>query len=129
MGYKLPTFNLLCNIWDAYDFAVDPPAIDPSFPNVPCNLQYARKMHYPGNGIMFLLLPKGTDVEDATLLANSVVDIVEVPAGSKRWYCVMSVDDVMKGFPTEYRCAEIKKAYLVVDAGNHPLWNWPEPYP
>lgn len=129
MGYKLPTFNLLCNIWDAYAFAADAPAIAPSFADVPCNLQFARKMHYQGPGVMFLLLPKGTDVEDATLLADSVVDVVECPAGSKRWYCVKSVDDVMKGFPTEYRCAEIVKAYLVVDANTFPSWNWPEPYP
>jgi hypothetical protein len=52
---------------------------------------------------MQLLLPKLTDVRAAW---NSLAaDVVEVPAGSHRFYYVIYVDDVAKGFANEHRFA------------------------
>jgi hypothetical protein len=77
---------------------------------------------------MFILLPKGTNVQDFDSANLNLCDIIECPAGSRRWYFIEWVDDVAKGFPTEYRAAN----------GVHPVqhlgamaaaWLWPVPYP
>lgn len=129
MAAHLPTFNIFCNIWTQYNTAAGPPIVAPTLTNVPCNLQYAKKTHYVSDAdIMWLLLPKLTDVRDCTDLTNLLIwDIVEVHAGSKRWYCVDNVDDVSKGFPTEYRVAELHKAWDFLSDGLP--WIWPVPYP
>jgi hypothetical protein len=65
--------------------------------------------------VMELLLPALTDVRGA-ITGNQ--DIVEVPAGSGRFYSVAFVDDVGKGFGNEYRFALIQQ-----------LAPWPVPTP
>lgn len=129
MPYHLPTFNLRCNIWHDQDPLGGPPTAAPDLANVPCNLQFAKKIHFEGGSIMFLLVPKGTDIRDSTTSSGNLVDIVEVPAGSQRWYYSWMVDDVSKGFPTEYRCAQIDKAYKIAQWQSYPGWLWPTPYP
>ena len=59
---------------------------------------------------MFLLLPALTDVRYTGVggTSDSFYDIVEVPAGSARWYWVLSVDDAGKGFANEHRVAELQ---------------------
>jgi len=122
--FTIPTFNLTCNLWTAGTF--------PGAPRVaamPCNLQAGRRLHvldYQENvGItatgsaMFLLTASGSDVRDLYTLAGS--DVVEVPAGSGRFYMVQVTDDVGKGFPNEFRFSVICKSTLVP--------NWPVPIP
>lgn len=121
MSFSLPIFNLFCNVWHQ---PAHPPAA-PSF-NVKCNLAYGRRgmselvdtslsFRWP----MTLLLPLGTDVR--TQAQGSSLDIVEVPAGSQRYYYVVAVDDVGKGFANEHRAAVL---IATADFGN-----WPIPYP
>lgn len=70
-----------------------------------------------------LLFPKLTDVRAAWNGAGA--DLVEVPAGSKRFYIVDWVEDVGKGFSNEYRLAIV---YYEV-AGNVTLAGGPFPAP
>jgi hypothetical protein len=129
MTFVSPTLNLLCNIWKQYDVTTGPPAVAADHVNVPCNLQYARKIHGSTSGTYFVLLPKATDVQDATPGQTQFYDIIECPAGTKRWYAVSNADDVAKGFPTEYRVAECTHANAVVDATLQAAWMWTIPYP
>jgi len=70
---------------------------------------------------MTILLPPLTDIRDSfSTAAGSSRPIVEVPAGSKRYYGVTFVDDIGKGFPNEHRFACIIKLNA---------YAWPEPYP
>lgn len=60
-----------------------------------------------------LLCPKLQDVRPATDVA--VADLLEIPAGSKRLYVVLHVDDVAKGFANEYRivfCCRVAQAVV-----------------
>jgi hypothetical protein len=70
---------------------------------------------------MVLLLPKGTDVRDE--LNATGRDGVECPAGSGRFYEVIFVDDIGKGFPNEHRGATMEKTF-----GPGPT-EWPTPIP
>lgn len=54
---------------------------------------------------MNLLLPKGVDVRGPQDTVS--FDMAEVPAGSGRWYRVVGVDDVGKGFTNEHRTASL----------------------
>jgi hypothetical protein len=68
-----------------------------------------------------LLLPAGTDIRDWACwdgLAMDQPDVVEAPRGTGRYYTVIQVDDVAKGFPNEYRVAFIAKGAY-----------WPIPIP
>jgi len=116
---KVPTFNLTCNIW--FGAAPGPPIGLPNLAAVPCQLQLGERVPVQSNQLFceYILLPKLTDVAAtprALLLPNA--DIVECPAGSLRYYVVMMVDDVGKGFANEYRQAMVQHA-----AG------WPVPTP
>lgn len=129
MAYNIPTFNLTCAI---YTYVAPPgPLLIPRLTPA-CNLQYARKVNAGiqeysyGDpdiaGIMYLLLPLLTDVRPCcvyNVLAQQ--DLVICPAGSGRIYSVLSVDDVGKGFPNEYRVAQMAQTS---DWGA-----WPAPIP
>jgi len=54
---------------------------------------------------MSLLLPPLADVRGPQDSVSA--DMVEVPAGSGRWYFVVGVDDIGKGFANEHRSAAI----------------------
>lgn len=125
-GVVVPNFNLTCNIWTR---TLPPPGNAPRLTS-PCNLQYSKKLTTKGDNVtgarnmsMWLLLPAMTDVRGPlTEVAFIASDYVECPAGSSRWYQVVAVDDVSKGFASEYRCAlieQIQSGALV----------WPVPMP
>lgn len=80
--------------------------------------------HYAG---WALLLPPLTDIRDAS--CNGFSDVVEVPSASGRWYVVMYVDDVAKGFANEYRTANLVKMGpdAIPTAVNFPYWPTPIP--
>jgi hypothetical protein len=65
---------------------------------------------------MNLLLPALVDIRGPQDTIGA--DQVEVPAGSGRWYSVVGVDDIGKGFANEHRSAA-----LVAIFGT-----WPAPY-
>jgi len=82
-----------------------------------------------------LLVPKLTDIRPPGLSSGTNVwgDLVEVPAGSSRWYMVIQVDDVGKGFPNEHRFAYLLPLFnstmigLVQNAGAPNPWPVPIP--
>lgn len=126
MAYRLPTFNLVCNISNPND-------ADPSQPPVPpfriegqvCQLTYGRRVQVASTGgtgevgvlvlTMNLLLPALTDIRGPQDLFG--YDVVEVPAESGRWYRVFGVDDIGKNFANEHRTASI---YALPGTWAHP---------
>lgn len=128
MAYRLPTFNLLCNLKAPPTAGV--PAV-PSPPyrlaDQPCQLTYGRRVSVATTGgtaqvgvlstSMNLLLPSRTDVRGPQDVTS--FDMVEVPSGSGRWYYVTFVDDIGKGFANEHRTAGI---YALASV-------WVPPYP
>lgn len=109
MAYTLPVFNITCNIW--HDQAAAPQSyLLPDLTAVACNLALGRRRLIEANGNisgtmhMQLLLPALTDVRPGY---NGALggDLVEAPAGSKRFYLVLAVDDIGKGFANEHRIA------------------------
>jgi hypothetical protein len=66
---------------------------------------------------MNLLLPAKTDVRGPQDVRS--FDMVEVPAGSGRWYSVVFVDDIGRGFANEHRTAGIHAM----------VGQWVPPYP
>jgi len=116
MPYVLPTFNITCNIWHQMGAPVVPPTTAPDIADQPCQLRYPGRgpsealfdMGPPGGEQvwqpgMHLLLPPLVDIRDA--LMGTGADVVEVPAGTGRYYGVHYVDDIGKGFPNEHRWA------------------------
>src|SRR5215467_12440895 len=99
MAYKLPTFNLVCNISQP-DVAGTPAVPSPPFrlEAQTCQLTYGRRVQVTSTGgtseagvltlSMNLLLPKGVDVRGPQDVVS--FDMVEVPAGSGRWYVVVA---------------------------------------
>jgi len=116
MAFRLPTFNLTCNIYpmnapNIPDIPLNPPRIADQI----CQLTYGRRVNVASTGgtdeagvplqSMNLLLPAGVDIRGPQDTVSA--DMVEVPAGSQRWYWVIFVDDVAKGFGNEHRTAGI----------------------
>jgi hypothetical protein len=56
--------------------------------------------------LMEILLPAGSDIRAQWNGLNP--DMVEIPAGSKRFYSVANVDDIGKGFANEHRIAWVQ---------------------
>ena len=121
MSFKVPTFNLDVNVWHE---GTNPHTDPPSFVTI-------GQLHFPeqnpfawGRGspapyifVRYLRLPAATDVRFDPGW-DGPIDTVEVPAGSGRFYLVLDVDDVAKGFDNEYRVA------LII-----PSLSWPFPTP
>jgi hypothetical protein len=117
MAFRVPTFSLSCFLWHTGGDVSLPPDL-----TVACNLMMGGHPNPPVEPtpgatslgialafarVMSLCLPKGTDVRPAFLTSTGDFDCVEVPGGSGRYYAVLGVDDVGKGFPNEYRLAAI----------------------
>lgn len=131
MAFSVPNFNLTCNIFRG-------PYLTRflALPGWPCNLAYSRRVQTmsaatattdSGTIVMSLLLPAGTDVRDLSCSFDE--DVIECPAGSGRWYQVSSVDDVGKGFPNEYRMANIFAISESRYGGGYLGLMWPTPIP
>jgi hypothetical protein len=112
MAFTIPAMPLSVKIWHAWTATVTVYAA----PNVTTvgNLSPGKRiMSYGGMTNqptksqipMELLLPKLTDIRAGW--NGAAPDMVEVPAGSRRFYYVWWVDDVAKGFANEYRIAQI----------------------
>lgn len=131
MAFILPTFNLMCNIHSVVA------GVNAFRLSSPCNLAYGRRVTFPAGageqdgGIlsnqMDLLLPALTDIRDSS--CGGQMDIVEVPAGSARWYIVVGVDDAGKGFDNEHRVASLLKTWGFPGNGSGLVNPWPAPIP
>jgi len=131
MPFTVPEFPLTCNIYDG-------PWIGKSFRNISeCNLAQGRR-GMPSvilddgaptdyTVLSQLLLPSLTDVRDGSCGGES--DIIECPAGSGRWYSVVTVDDLGKGFPNEHRFALLHKIWEALNPLVFPGADWPTPIP
>ncbi len=121
MAFKLPTFNLVANVW--HGSTVIPPVRSPDLSPV-CNLTPGRRMLLKAPpattapGYMQLLLPFGTDVRST--IYGGVADTVECPAGSGRFYTVDWIDNSGTGFANQHVVA------LLLQAGT---WSPPTPPP
>lgn len=131
MAFTLPTFNLLCNIYTG-------PWVTKvlRIANQPCNLALGRRISAlpveigPDTSAGLtptLLLPALVDIRD--LGCASGYDLVEVPQGTGRWYFVMVVDDIGKGFANEHRYAQLQKAVDRNSTVDFPGAVWPTPIP
>lgn len=122
MGFRVPSFNLTCNIWSRASVPAGPVDVTtlppPRIADQECQLRAPGKMSTAQDEANFwifcpmLLLPAGTDVRDDFSwdgVAMNKPDFIEVPVGSGRGYTVVMVDDVGKGFANEYRFAFIMK--------------------
>jgi hypothetical protein len=131
MAFVLPNFNLTCNIHSVvagvHTFRL----------GSPCNLALGRRTGLIlGAGVQdngfdaltpSLLLPALTDIRDSS--CGGEMDIVEVPAGTGRWYLVAGVDDIGKGFANEHRVATLFKTWGFPGNGSGLTAPWPTPIP
>lgn len=108
MSFRLPSMPLLCNIWQQFG----PPFAHPPFPRVTtrCQLRLRQTTFTADTGSTIpagieLLVPKGTDIRPLNGFTMGLHDQVECPAGTGRFYDVVAVEDIAKGFPNEYRIA------------------------
>src|SRR4030095_6118536 len=111
MAYVLPTFNLTAGVWHyATYFGNFPTIVPPADFTVSCNLALGKRGAGGFVSTMYLLLPPGTDGRDhlknPALTAHG--DIVEVPFLSSRYYQVVVVDDIGKGFANEHRVCTLE---------------------
>ena len=129
MSFVLPSFPLVCGV-------IHSGAIIPGGPydlTPVCNLTWGRRtqvgsvdlLQYqnpPASsmGTMTILFPPLTDVRDYA--CSGSFDSIECPLGSGRWYWVLFVDDIGKGFANEHRAALVTKAALLAPP-------WPIPIP
>lgn len=145
-AYRIPSFNLGVNIWRATSDVQAVPADVTAVGNLTNGRSGGGCLVWPitanaaANVANFtltqqtisLLLPKLTDVRGMEGGANAAGDCIECPAGSGRYYVVLWVDDVGKGFFNEHREAVMihTTANFLTVFGNP--WNalpWPVPYP
>jgi len=136
MTFVLPTFNLSVNIFDG---GPPYPPVTPRL-TVMGNLAFSRRGARSSNfwdqnewGLLpYLLVPALTDIRDTSWVGALSVgfDVVEVPAGTGRWYQVTSVEDIGKGFANEHRCALLTKIYADLGGtGTYAGLLWPVPMP
>ena len=103
---RVPIFNLNYNIWWAL-FGPLPPGVSATFINQPGQLCMGELVVNGGLALvtgMFLKVPARTNIHWAR---PGGADVVEVPAGTGRYYTVTYVDDVGRNFANEYRVAFI----------------------
>lgn len=117
--YVIPQMPLVANIY----------RVGSAVPDVvsAANLAWGRRVQLSATGgtttigvivyLMSLLLPAGTDVRGVK--SGYAGDNVECPAGSGRFYKVMFVDDIGKGFPNEHRSAQLLQ--------DNATWPFPTP--
>lgn len=127
--YVLPSLNLTCNVW-RYNLN---PITAPVSLTLQCALVYGKRSltvtPQPS------ALPNAFNAQTTSALTMDLVlsafsdirgrensigqDCVEVPQGTGRYYHVLQVDDIGKGWPNEHRFAKITPV----------LGSWVAPYP
>lgn len=127
MAYKLPVFNLNANIWRN---AHDPTMVAPDGVASVC-LAFGRHVSAPYSGgtaslgVVSVspqaLFPLGTDVRDGG--DGNGQDIVEIPAGTGRYYFVVFADSIGRGFSNEHILAVLNKTWQLGGLA------WPAPTP
>lgn len=129
MAWTLPKFNLVCRIYeiplpgnftdkvhrDDCLCQLVPPTRGANSSSTSSVIDVNQRYNWS------IRVPKGTDIRDASC-NHGMTDFVEVPGGSGRWYFVVCVDDVAKGFTNEYRLAILRKSFLTGS-------EWPIPIP
>ena len=123
MAFVLPTFPIVCNIFNKGTYPAGPPRIA----NQPCQLRaptpsaVAAFIPVASQTVtMTLLLPALTDIRDPINAPTNSEDWVECPAGSGRVYVAIRVDDIAKGFSNEHRYCILSKVFGLP---------WPTPTP
>lgn len=118
MAFVLPTFNLEYNVWHG----PHNPHTHPADASGDCQLRGVNQTSATVNPTAdlaagnYALFPPLEDIRDIHTLNGS--DIIEIPKDSERYYLVLNVDDVAKGFTNEHRYAVLTK------------WDvWPVPIP
>jgi hypothetical protein len=129
MAFFIPEFPIVCNI---FDFVLPLPS--PRLEDVPCNLAVGKRVQqagrdFGGGGTLglcpVLLLGKDVDIRDASI--GGYGDIVEVPAGSSRWYQVSCCEFFGLGFDNQHKGAALVKASANLDNAAYPGLFWPIP--
>lgn len=89
--YTLPTFNLTFNVWHN-------PNLPPAAPDLtPIGQLYVNPRPQGQDSplpMVYLRVPMGTDIR--------VDDTVEAAAGDNKWYSVVAVERMHRGFTNEY---------------------------
>lgn len=120
MYFVQPTFNLQVKIWR---FGAGPPVaaavsclgnLSPG--KIVSGTMYDNYSGLLNPGQMWLRLPAGTDIRDSKAPAGP--DLVEVPAGTGRYYTAWVVDDIGGGFANEHRFCILANTAT-----------WPVPFP
>lgn len=130
MAFRLPNFNLRVSIWrvNGTGGAYAAPDVSTMGNLSPAARGYVLMTGHTANTAfatlgMTLRLPALTDIRPSW--NGLIADVVEVPAGSLRFYTVWWVDDVAKGFTNEYRVAEL----IMQTQGNIPIGGGPNNVP
>ncbi len=135
MAFRPPTFNLNCNLWRKPNVVTNPPdrqfMVNLSLGRRVMGIPLAQTNALAGRILVSeALCPALTDI--VGVVSNVVLDCVEIPAGTGRFYAVAAVDDVGKGFPNEYRFALLLHMDTSVQTLTANPWAatvWPIPYP
>lgn len=102
MAYTVPNFPITVKVWHA---VAVPPVGAPAFTvmgNLTPGVRTLALTAAAVAGEMFCLLPKLTDIR--------IADVAEIPGGTTRYYSVIFVDDIAKGFSNEHRFAVLRQA-------------------
>lgn len=126
MAFRHPTFNLVYHLWRAWDFTQPAPAlVEPTLRDQPGALWLDWKtlavQNYPvfGQHNSVLVAPAKADLRGPH--PGVLADCVEVPAGSLRFYQVITVDDAHKLYDNEYRVAVIASQESVPGYWKYPI--------
>ena len=115
MAFLKPTFNLLINWWSNATWRSNGP-YPPGTAVPPPDATYQGQLRYPqrapaqfslteGYLKADVLFDVGTDVENPVFNSSEYqywMDVLEVPAGSGRYYFVESTEETGAGFSNEY---------------------------
>jgi hypothetical protein len=116
VAYRLPTFNLIVNIWrNASSYLAPPDVVAAANFNVGKRVGHLLEGEVvPGFGPFgyeWLLLPIGTDirgtVSSADFATTQLGDWVEIPAASGIFYACAWADRSALGFPNEHVSATV----------------------
>lgn len=127
MPFGPPTFNLPVSLWRKPTSVLAAPTR-----SFMANLALGRRnalISQGGTSVLYpimemqLLCPAGTDI--AGRIDGVYWDVVEVPAGTSRYYVVFWVDDVGRGFPNQYRFAALAQAHSEILALTGNPWMCP----